>query len=93
MLKDMRLLQRAASRAEAVIHEDDARSCRAIETHSISLVITSPPYVNNYDYADATRLEMTFWGEVQGWGDLHQQVRRHLVRSCSQTHVFAARKS
>lgn len=27
-----------------------------------NLVITSPPYPNNYDYADATRLEMMFWG-------------------------------
>jgi DNA modification methylase len=47
-------------------------------------VITSPPYPNNYDYADATRLEMTFWGEIDGWGDLHQAVRQYLIRSCSQ---------
>jgi hypothetical protein len=49
-----------------------------------TLVLTSPPYPNNFDYADATRLEMTFLGEVEGWGDLQQVVRRHLVRSCSQ---------
>ena len=48
------------------------------------LVITSPPYPNNYDYADATRLEMTFWGEVDSWGDLQKAVRQHLIRSCSQ---------
>ncbi len=52
--------------------------------NSISLVITSPPYPNNYDYADATRLEMTFWGEVETWGDLHDTVRKFLMRSCSQ---------
>lgn len=50
----------------------------------ISLVITSPPYPNNYDYADATRLEMTFWQEITGWGDLQDAVRRFLIRSCSQ---------
>jgi len=44
----------------------------------------SPPYANNYDYADATRLEMAFLGEIRGWGDLQQTVRRHLVRACSQ---------
>jgi hypothetical protein len=49
-----------------------------------TLVITSPPYANNYDYADATRLEMTFMGEIRGWGDLHKAVRQHLVRACSQ---------
>jgi hypothetical protein len=47
-------------------------------------VVTSPPYPNNYDYADATRLEMCFFGEVEGWGDLQLKVRSALVRSCSQ---------
>jgi len=51
---------------------------------NFDLVITSPPYPNNYDYADATRLEMMFWGEISSWGDLHHAVRRHLIRSCSQ---------
>lgn len=50
----------------------------------VDLVVTSPPYPNNYDYADATRLEMTFWREVAGWGDLQRAVRHKLVRSCSQ---------
>ena len=45
---------------------------------------TSPPYPNNYDFADATRLEMTFWEEVDAWDDLHDAVRKHLVCSCSQ---------
>jgi hypothetical protein len=49
-----------------------------------NLVITSPPYPNNYDYADATRLEMMFWGEIKGWGDLKTVVRPTLMRSCSQ---------
>ena len=48
------------------------------------MVVTSPPYPNNYDYADATRLEMTFWNELKGWGDLQSVVRHKLIRSCSQ---------
>ncbi len=63
---------------------DDARTCASVPDSTISLVITSPPYANNYDYADATRLEMTFLGEIAGWGDLQSQVRQHLVRSCTQ---------
>jgi hypothetical protein len=47
-------------------------------------VITSPPYPNNYDYADATRLEMCFWGEIKSWRELQSTVRRYLVRSCTQ---------
>jgi len=53
-------------------------------TEQFNLVITSPPYPNNYDYADATRLEMVFWEEISSWGDLHDTVRCHLMRSCSQ---------
>jgi DNA modification methylase len=62
----------------------DARNPEYKEIKLFDLVITSPPYPNNYDYADATRLEMTFWGEIKGWGDLHSSVRQYLLRSCSQ---------
>ena len=62
----------------------DARDPAAIDESDFDLVITSPPYPNNYDYADATRLEMTFWEEIDAWGDLHGVVRKHLVCSCSQ---------
>lgn len=68
----------------AKIIQLDARLASEIPKDSIDLVITSPPYPNNYDYADATRLEMTFWGEIEGWGDLHEKVRKHIIRSCSQ---------
>lgn len=64
--------------------ETDARTCAGIADASANLVITSPPYPNNYDYADAVRLEMSFFQEINGWGDLQNSVRRHLVRSCSQ---------
>lgn len=62
----------------------DARNPQFQGDAVFDLVITSPPYPNNYDYADATRLEMTFWGEVKGWKDLQSSVRQYLVRSCSQ---------
>jgi hypothetical protein len=62
----------------------DARYCAGVPDQFATLVVTSPPYPNNYDYADATRLEMSFLQEIQGWGDLQLTVRRHLVRSCTQ---------
>jgi hypothetical protein len=62
----------------------DARTCEGVPDGWADLIVTSPPYANNYDYADATRLEMTFLGEINGWGDLQSSVRTHLVRSCTQ---------
>ena len=63
---------------------DDARTCETVPDDRFNLVVTSPPYPNNYDYADATRLELTFFGEVESWGDLQTNIRRHLLRSCTQ---------
>jgi hypothetical protein len=62
----------------------DARTCQGVPDQTVDAVITSPPYPNNYDYADATRLEMCFMGEISGWGDLHETIRKHLITSCSQ---------
>ncbi|MGR3178319.1 MAG: DNA modification methylase [Candidatus Anammoxibacter sp.] len=62
----------------------DARAPEYNKQDSIDFVITSPPYPNNYDYADAVRLEMTFWGMIDSWKDLHNAVRKNLIRSCSQ---------
>lgn len=62
----------------------DARRDLDASLGSFDLVLTSPPYPNNFDYADATRLEMTFWREIERWADLQGAVRHRLVRSCSQ---------
>jgi hypothetical protein len=80
---DMRLGE-SASGPRGRLLLGDARNCADVPKHSANLVITSPPYPNNYDYADATRLEMSFMREINGWGDLQETVRKYLVRSCSQ---------
>ena len=49
------------------------------EPGSIDLILTSPPYLNNYDYADRTRLETYFWGLYDSWGDITRQVRDRLI--------------
>lgn len=74
----------------AVVSHDARAPFGFLGNRRFDTVITSPPYPNNYDYADATRLEMTFWKDIEGWGDLQQTVRRHLMHSCSQ-HTAAER--
>ncbi|MCL2487902.1 MAG: site-specific DNA-methyltransferase, partial [Oscillospiraceae bacterium] len=66
------------------IIQHDARIPYNPLKNTVDLVITSPPYANNYDYADATRLELCILGEITGWGDLQNTVRHSLIRSCSQ---------
>ncbi|MHC4424604.1 MAG: DNA modification methylase [Planctomycetota bacterium] len=84
MLQDVEYAQRNGWRSRSHVLMTDARAPVNCSEVQVDAVVTSPPYPNNYDYADSTRLEMTFWGEISGWGDLQRAVRRHLIRSCSQ---------
>lgn len=84
MVDDVRFMQTLPRVGSAQLTVGDARSFAGVESGWADLVVTSPPYPNNFDYADATRIEMTFLGEVASWGDLQGSVRKHLIRSCTQ---------
>lgn len=87
MSHDMQLRQSHQPRApRATLFEADVRHPLGIGDGWADLVITSPPYANNYDYADSARLEMTFLGDITSWGDL-KPLRQKLLRSCSQQMV------
>ena len=81
---DLIWMQAGGKRSQAQIITGDARTFTADMPQRIDAVITSPPYANNYDYADALRFEMTFWGDITGWGDIHDTVRKYLIVSSSQ---------
>lgn len=53
------------------------------EPESASLIVTSPPYLNNYDYADRTRLETYFLGRYSSWGEITRDVRSRLMVSAT----------
>lgn len=86
---DIRKSNVDGSNHNASILQQDARGDVDIPDNWCDLVITSPPYANNYDYADAMRLEMSFWGDLDGWDGL-RNVSAHLVRACTQ-HVSKLR--
>lgn len=65
--------------AKAVLVEGDSRDMSKVKDKSVDLVVTSPPYLNNFDYADRTRLEMYFFGDAISWGDITTKVRSKLV--------------
>ncbi|MBN2470919.1 MAG: hypothetical protein JXN59_09355 [Anaerolineae bacterium] len=57
----------------------DSREQQTFEANTISLALTSPPYLNNYDYADRTRLETYFWGIANSWGEITEKFRNRLM--------------
>jgi len=46
--------------------------------------VSSPPYLNNFDYADATRLVLYFWGPIRSWKVMTQVVRDGLIAASTQ---------
>jgi hypothetical protein len=84
MKVDLRWMQARVNQSQAQVIAGDARAFADKASRQVDAVITSPPYANNYDYADALRFEMSFWGDVNGWGDIHEAVRKHLIVSSSQ---------
>lgn len=84
IITDMNWFQQSDVSVASYLVHHDARERYEYLDGLIDMVITSPPYPNNYDYGDATRLEMCFWHEIRGWGDLQKTVRKYLIRSCSQ---------
>ena len=57
---------------------------------TLDLIVTSPPYLNNYDYADRTRLETYFWGEMASWADITREIRDHLITAATTQVSMAA---
>jgi len=85
ILNDMRIMQKRYTKiGNSEILKEDARKMDSVPNQWADLIITSPPYANNYDYGDATRLEMTFWGDIEKYGDLQEVVRKNLIVSCTQ---------
>jgi len=66
----------------ASVVQGDARRC-PFQAARFEFVFTSPPYLNNYDYADRTRLESYFWGDASTWQELTETVRRRLLTSAT----------
>lgn len=63
----------------AVIHQRSSEDMRLVETGSVDVVVTSPPYLNNFDFAEMTRMHLYFWGICGSWREITEKVRTELV--------------
>lgn len=66
-----------------IFNADSRHTQELIPNECIDHVFTSPPYLNNYDYADRTRLELYFWGDAKNWGEITQSIRTKLITSAT----------
>ena len=66
------------------IYNSDAKcTTQYFDDNSVDFVFTSPPYLNNFDYADRTRLELYFFGQAKTWGDITEKIRTRLMTSAT----------
>jgi len=56
-----------------------SENIKGLGDNSIDVCITSPPYLNNFDYAEMTRLQLYLLGWVDSWGDISDKVRNGLI--------------
>jgi DNA modification methylase len=61
------------------IINSSSESMIQIGNETVSLIVTSPPYLNNFDYAEMTRMYLYFWGMAESWGDITDKVRSKLI--------------
>jgi len=66
-----------------IFNSDSRKTQELIPGSCADHVFTSPPYLNNFDYADRTRLELYFWGEAKSWGDISDNIRTKLITSAT----------
>ena len=50
-----------------------------LNENSIDVVVTSPPYLNNFDFAEMTRMYLYFWGIASSWDEITNLVRSRLI--------------
>lgn len=83
MVEDLQTL--GQDNPAAIVRLGDSRQAESWpEPESAQASIASPPYLNNFDYADATRLEAYFWGEVRSWKELTSTIRGDMLTASTQ---------
>lgn len=82
-LEDVKGIKRTA----VVYHDDSRYKNEAIDDDSCDMCITSPPYLNNLDYGEVSKVHTHFFGYTKDWHDITENVRKHLVTGAT-THYI-----
>lgn len=65
--------------APSTIYLKSSEIMQEVSSDTVDLVVTSPPYLNNFDYAEMTRMHLYFWGFANSWGEITDLVRSKLI--------------
>lgn len=78
MLADLETVPHRERMAD--VYKADSRfSNSSIDNNSCDLCITSPPYLNNLDYGEVSKVHTHFFELTNNWHDITEKVRKQLV--------------
>lgn len=80
MLRDVELAPINKNRKAKLIKGDAREKLATVESRSCNLLVTSPPYLNSFDYSDVYRPELFLGGFVKSNEEL-RKIRLKTVRS------------
>jgi DNA modification methylase len=83
---------RAKNKTTKIYLHDSRRKNPNISDGECSICITSPPYLNNLDYGEMSKVHSHFWEFTNDWSDITKRVRKRLV-TASTTHYSEAQFS
>lgn len=78
MLADLETMPHRERMAD--VYKADSRFLNSsIDNNSCDLCITSPPYLNNLDYGEVSKVHTHFFELTNNWHDITEKVRKQLV--------------
>lgn len=78
MLEDVKLQNLPNAKANIFLH-DSRFANDNIADDLCTICITSPPYLNNLDYGEVSKVHTHFFGITNNWNDITNKVRVNLV--------------
>lgn len=78
MLKDIAPLKDIHCSSHIYL-QDSRQQNEQVESSSCNVCITSPPYLNNLDYGEVSKVHTHFFDITNNWNDITTKVRKKLV--------------
>ena len=64
---------------ESQLYAHTAEAMHETADESVDICVTSPPYLNNFDFAEMARMELYFWNYAGSWAEITDSVRSRLI--------------
>lgn len=70
-----------------IYRQDSRKPNRYIDDNQCNVCITSPPYLNNLDYGEISKVHTHFFEITNTWNDITKNVRKNLVTGATTHYV------